>query len=155
MAFSAIEFHTRLEVQDLLNRFCYSLERCDRPVWHGVFTRNATFSSTWLGDFHNLDEIALIPALMHERGDGAWRFHMFNLVLFPGVNRSLLTAKACMAVFDGENQDKPPRLSDCSFKIRHAACWQITHVDATCVAKTPKVVSGDAPAIAIQSGLIN
>lgn len=147
MVFSAIELKTRLEIQDLLNRFCHALQHCDLEIWDSIFSRTATFSSSILGDFQDRAEIRTIPEQVRALGGGSWRFHLFNTVLLPGENRYALTVKLSLATFDCAATAAPQRIADCQFDLRCSTWWHIVRFDAACVTADKSRAKGTPSAL--------
>jgi hypothetical protein len=96
-AFSAIDLQTRLEVQDLLSRFCHALDHNAVDRWAKLFTTDGYIDAPRLGCFKGREEIIKIPEMVHELGGGAWRHYLNNVYIERAEdNRDLKVEAYCM-----------------------------------------------------------
>ncbi|HEX7821429.1 MAG TPA: nuclear transport factor 2 family protein [Sphingobium sp.] len=133
--YSAIDPTTRLEIHDLLARFCHDLDHGDVESWDSLFTRGAIFTSDMFGTFEDPQGIRLIPELVHSLGNGLWRFHFLNTVLSP-VNRRHVIAKSTLATLDCDSGLASRRVYDCVVELKLGRWWQIARVNAISVQKS-------------------
>lgn len=102
-AFSAIDLQTRLEVQDLLSRFCHALDHNAVDRWAKLFTTDGYIDAPRLGCFKGREEIIKIPEMVHELGGGAWRHYLNNVYIERAEdNRDLKVEAYCMSATGGK-----------------------------------------------------
>lgn len=115
--FSSISLETRLELRDLLSRFCHALDHNKTNEWIDLFSLDAIVDAPRLGMFKGREEIARIPVLVHEIGGGGWR-HFLHNVYFEraGGDRDFL-AQAYCTVSDWRTRGNVVRCWDFSARI--------------------------------------
>lgn len=141
VTFSAINVETRLEIRDLLSRFCHALDRNQLKQWNDIFTSDAVIDAPKLGKFSGREEIAKIPPLVQEKGNGAWRHFLHNIYIDLAENsRDLLVAAYC-TVSDWRTQGNVIRCWDLSIRITKRRGWKIAALTMTIVGNemTPQV----------------
>lgn len=81
--FSAIDLKSRFEIQDLLSRFCHSLDRNDAQEWINLFHADSSVTAPRLGTFVGLEAITMIPQMVQDFGGGCWRHYLNNMAMKP------------------------------------------------------------------------
>ncbi|QUT05133.1 nuclear transport factor 2 family protein [Sphingobium phenoxybenzoativorans] len=131
--FSAINVETRLEIRDLLSRFCHALDRNLPRQWNDIFTPDAVIDAPKLGRFAGRAEIAKIPDMVQEKGGGAWRHFLHNIYIDLADNgRDLLIAAYC-TVSDWRTQGNVIRCWDLSARITRRRGLRIVALTLTMV----------------------
>jgi hypothetical protein len=137
--FSAINIETRLEIRDLLSRFCHSLDRNMTQQWNELFTFDAIVDAPKLGRFVGIEEIGEILGLVQQKGCGAWRHFLHNVYIdLTEDSRDLLVAAYC-TVSDWRTQGNVVRCWDLNARITKRRGWKIAALSLT-------PVCTDAPA---------
>ncbi len=134
---STIDVQTRLDAQELLNRFCHAIDHQDRAAWLSLFAPGARYDSGYLGSFATEEEIGSIPALVGTKGRGTWRHHFTNLILDRMNDRRHLIGKAFLTTRDCGQIGEPVRFSDCTIELKLGRHWQILRFKATLVGPNP------------------
>jgi limonene-1,2-epoxide hydrolase len=131
---SSVDPVTKLEIHELLSRFCWSLDHDDAEEWGQLYTSDATFSVPGIGEHHGREEILKVPAFFRQKSEGAWRHHFTNIIVDRAASgrelkvRALLTIRDCM--------DAAPVASvDCVIIARRTDHWRIGSFEGTKVCK--------------------
>jgi len=122
---SNLDVQTRLDVRELLSRFCHAVDHMDEAGWGRLFTADAKFHSPLCGDYGCRAELMDLPRKMHEEGGGFWRHEFTNIVIDRTGNNRELQVRAYCTVTDWKNGGQPVFFADCEIVLRHTSQWQI------------------------------
>lgn len=125
VSFSAIDLQTRLEVQDLLSRFCHSLDRNLIKEWTELFTEGAHIDAPRFGCFSGRSEIARIPGLVRENGKGCWRHYLSNMYMDRAADSRDVLVEAYCTVSDWSSKGNVVRSWDLSARVGKRRGWRI------------------------------
>lgn len=145
ISFSAIDLQTRLEVQDLLSRFCHALDRNMVKDWVELFTEDGYVDAPRFGRFDGRDEIARLPDLVHEHGKGCWRHYLNNMYMDRLGDSRDLRVEAYCTVSDWSKKGNVVRSWDFSAHVGKRRGWKI--IGLTLSAVTACVPSEPAEAL--------
>jgi hypothetical protein len=130
---SNLDVQTRLDVREVLSRFCHAIDHVDECGWARLFTMDAKFRSALCGDFVGRDEILALPRKMHELGEGYWRHDFTNIVIDRTESHRTLKVRAYCTVTDWSDCGKPVFFADCVIILRNTCQWQIAELTAQAV----------------------
>ena len=122
--FSSIDLETRMEVQDLLSRFCHSLDFDKVEEWRELFRRDASVTAPRFGRFCGIDQICQIPGLVARAGNGKWR-HVFNNVVLSRSSLRVLSVAAYCVVNDWAGSGGAVRCWDFTAIVEKQKRWLI------------------------------
>ena len=128
VCFSEIDLQTRLEVQDLLSRFCHSLDRNMVKEWVDLFPDDGYVEAPRFGAFSGRDEIARIPGLVRENGKGCWRHYLNNMYMDRIVGSRDLRIEAYCTVSDWSAKGNVVRSWDVSARVGKRRGWKIINL---------------------------
>ncbi|WP_375397779.1 nuclear transport factor 2 family protein [uncultured Sphingomonas sp.] len=124
---STIDIQTRLDVQELLSHFSHFLDHDRGHCWADLFTTDGVFECADGERLRGAAELATLPGLVHERGHGAWR-HLITQVVIERCNtRKELTVHAYCPVMDMDQSSAVAAFYDIDFTLRFASRWKIGH----------------------------
>ena len=127
---STIDIQTRLDVQELLSHFSHFLDHERGTCWADLFTVDGVFECADGSRIEGAAELATVPSLVHERGNGAWR-HLITAVIIERCNtRRDLTVRAYCPVIDMDANSSLAGFYDFDFTLRMASRWRISHAFA-------------------------
>lgn len=125
VSFSAIDLQTRLEVQDLLSRFCHALDRNLEKEWIELFPEDGLVVAPRFGSFSGRAEIARIPGLVREHGKGCWRHYLGNMYMDRASDRRDVLVEAYCTVSDWSGTGNVVRSWDLSARVGKRRGWKI------------------------------
>lgn len=142
---STIDIQTRLDVQELLSHFSHFLDHDRGACWADLFTADGVFECA---DGHRLqgaDALATLPAMVAERGHGAWRHLITAVVIERCSNRKEVSVHAYGPVLDMDQNSALAAFYDFEFTLRFASRWRIAHA----LARRVGTAAGDIGAAAV------
>jgi hypothetical protein len=141
---STIDIQTRLDVQEVLSQFSHFLDHDRGGCWADLFTTDGVFECA---DGNRLDgaaELATLPALVNERGHGAWRHLITAPVIERSNTRKELSVRAYCQVIDMDQNNALAAFYDLDFTLRFGSRWRISHALARRVGASIDVMVGAA-----------
>lgn len=124
---STIDIQTRLDVQELLSHFSHFLDHDRGACWADLFTTDGIFECANGSRLQGATELATVPSLVHESGQGAWR-HLITAVVIERQNtRKDLSVRAYCPVIDMSQDSTLAAFYDFEFTLRFASRWRISH----------------------------
>ena len=145
VTFSAIDIGTRLEVRDVLARFCHALDRHMLKEWAALFTFDACVDAPRLGRFCGIEEVSKIPGLVRAQGGGSLRHFLHNVCIDRSENdRDLLVAAYC-TVSDWSKKGNVIRCWDLSARLSYQRPrgWKIAELRLTAVCPEEAAPTGN------------
>lgn len=142
--FSSIDLQTRMEVQDLLSRFCQTLDYGQSAEWADLFTPDARVVAPRLGVFSGREELMKIPLMVTDLGKGAWRHVLANVVLNRSTSIKAIDVTAYVMVHDWKNSGTTARCWDFSAHLAKSRSWRIHRLEMRPVADSrPPIYAGN------------
>lgn len=147
---STIDLQTKMDVQELLSRFCYFLDHDKKLEWLRLFTLDAAIEMGPLGTFAGHTEIATVPGKVAERGNGLWRCVLTNVMFERTANIRELVVNACCMITDWSGGGTLAHCADFKATLQHRRYWQIDHLTMVPVgpvnlASGPVATAADQP----------
>jgi len=128
---STISTQARLDVQELLSHFSHFLDHNQGRSWAELFTIDGTFECGPGNVLQGEEELATVPARVHELGHGGWR-HVITAVAIERTNSPKhLVIRAYCPVMDLNESNALAAFFDFQFTLRFASRWRIQHAQAT------------------------
>lgn len=125
---STVDLQTKMDVQELLSRFCHYLDQNKGSEWAKLFTRSASVDGCPFGVFNGHEEIATIPQYVAEKGAGFLRHHLSNVMFERTANHRELIIKAYCMVTDWSNNGAIVRCFDFEAVLQNKCHWQFAHL---------------------------
>ncbi len=148
---STIDIQTRLDVHELLSHFSHFLDHDRGPCWADLFTTDGVFECSDGNRLRGATELVTLPALVVERGHGAWRHLITAVVIERCATRKDLTVHAYCPVIDMDQSSALAAFYDLDFRLRLASRWRISYAKARRVGATGAQVGAAALASAALS----
>lgn len=127
---STVDVQTRLDINELLNRYCHYLDHGQGDEWAGLFTRDALFEIKGHHQLEGQEELRTLPPLISSRANGMWRSQITNILIDHGPGRKELLVRAYGLVTDWGNDGRPHSFLDYTMLLRNSCRWQIAHLSA-------------------------
>ena len=128
---STIDLQTKMDVHELLSRFCYFLDHDKKLEWVRLFTPDAAIEMGPIGTFAGHAEIATVPGKVAERGNGMWRCVLTNIMFERTANLRELVVNACCMITDWSGRGVLAHCADFKATLQHRRYWQIDHLTMT------------------------
>lgn len=122
---SSVDLQTRLDVQELLSRWCHYLDHGQSQEWSRLFTLDSRVDAGPLGTFTGRDEIAQLPQRVADKGQGLWRHHLSNMMFERTGNLRELKVSAYCLTTDWSAGGALIQCSDFSAMLEYRCHWQI------------------------------
>lgn len=135
---SSVDPVTKLEVHELLSRYCWALDHNDCVEWGHLFTPDASFIKPGTPAREGREAVMKVPGEMHAMGGDTWRRHFTNIIVDRAANGRELQVRALLTVRDCKDAT-PVASADCLVLVRRTDHWRIARFEATSVCKAPSL----------------
>jgi len=132
---STVDLQTKMEVQELLSRFCHYLDHYKTTEWSQLFTTDAVIDGGHIGIYEGRAEIARIPERVNEIGGGFWRHHLSNVMFARTSEAKELEVKAYCLTTDWSQGGALVHGFDFQAILKHRCHWQFHNLVLTSVAQ--------------------
>jgi hypothetical protein len=122
---STVDLQTKMEVQELVSRFCHFLDHDNATEWARLFTADCRLNCGSLGDFAGRGAILGIPALVQVKGSGNLRHHLSNVMMERTGNARELELHAYCLVTDWSKKGAMVACFDFHARLQNRCHWQI------------------------------
>lgn len=149
MGFSSVDPVTKLELHELLSRYCWAIDHCDADEWEQLFTVDARFAKPGMDAIEGRAGIMRVPDQIHARCGGNYRHHFTNIIVDRAASGRELKMRAFLTVRDCADCT-PVASADCVILVRRTDHWRIASFEATSVCKgagLPRPQTEDAAAL--------
>jgi hypothetical protein len=126
---STVDLQTKMDVQELLSRYCHFLDHDNAAEWAKLFTADCHLDAGGLGIFEGRNAVSNIPSLVRMKGAGNWRHHLSNVMMERTSHARELEIKAYCLVTDWGKQGAMVGCFDFHARLQNRCHWQI--VDLT------------------------
>lgn len=133
---STVDLQTKMDVHELLSRFCHFLDHNGGPEWARLFTPSAVIEKGPLGCFTGHSEICQIPAYVAEKGNGLLRHHLTNVMFERTGNPKELIVEAYFLGTDWGQGGALVHSADFKAVLLNRCHWQISHLKLTPISQT-------------------
>ena len=148
MSLSSVDPVTKLELHEVLSRFCWALDHDDRAEWEQLFTIDARYAKSGMDPIEGRAGIMRVPAEMRARSGGNWRHHFTNIIVDRAPSGRELKVRAFLTVRDCMDC-APVASADVIILARRTDHWRIASFEAVSVCKgtgLPRAAAGEAEA---------
>lgn len=122
---STVDLQTKVDVQELLSRFCHFLDHDRSAEWARLFTADCRIDIGPLGTFRGREAVSALPAMVTECGGGLWRHHLTNVMLERTGTARELDLNAYCLITDWGDQGRMVACSDFHARLENRCHWQI------------------------------
>ncbi|AUW58616.1 hypothetical protein C1T17_11415 [Sphingobium sp. SCG-1] len=144
---STVDLQTKMDVHELLSRFCHFLDHNGGLEWARLFTPTAVIEKGPLGCFAGHSEICQIPAMVAEKGNGLLRHHLTNVMFERTGNVKELIVEAYFVGTDWGQGGAMVHSADFKAVLHNRCHWQISRLELTPIAQTCVSASHQAPSL--------
>lgn len=137
---STVDIQTRLDICELLSRYCHFVDHDAGDDWAALFTRDGIFEVPGSFRLEGREQLSSMPRIVQDHGKGLWRHQITNILIDHSLNRKEMSVKAYGLVTDWGNGGTPISFSDYDIILRHSCHWQITHLKADTMMRQPSPV---------------
>jgi hypothetical protein len=148
MGLSSVDPVTKLELHEVLSRYCWALDHHDTGEWEQLFTVDAHFAKCGMETIEGRAGIMRVPDDIRARGHGNWRHHFTNIIVDRAASGREMKVRAFLTVRDCQD-GAPVASADCVILMRRTDHWRIASFDAMSVCKgagLPRPVAGEVEA---------
>ncbi|MEG3086830.1 nuclear transport factor 2 family protein [Sphingomonas sp. PB4P5] len=141
---SAIDPPTRVEVQELLSRYCHYLDHDRGECWSQLFTSDGQYEDSDGLILRGTDALRSLPAIIRRNSAGMLR-HMVSAIIVDRCEASRdLVVSAYGPVVDLRGNGGFSTFYDYKVQINRVPAWRIAKIVATRVGGTGATLSGAA-----------
>ena len=116
----------RLDILDLLARYCHAVDHDDAEGWASLFTPQGVFEVSGVMRLEGRDQLRAMPGIVKEQGGGKWRHQVTNVVIDDGAGADAASVRAYGLVTDWREGGKPVSFTDYEIKLCRLECgWRI------------------------------
>lgn len=133
---SSVDLQTRLDVQELLSRWCHYLDHGQSQEWSRLFTLEGRVDAGMLGTFVGRDQISQLPERVAEKGGGLWRHHLSNIMFERTGSPRELEIRAYCLTTDWRAGGALVQGCDFTARLEKRCHWQIASMVTTPVGDT-------------------
>ena len=134
---SAIDHPTRVEVQELLSRYCHYLDHDRGDCWAKLFTHDGVFEESDGLTLRGQAELGSLPSIIRRDGGGMLR-HMISTIIVDRCDASRdLIVSAYGPVADLRGDGGISTFYDYHIRINRVPAWRIARIVATRVGGVP------------------
>lgn len=151
---STVDLQTKMEVQELVSRYCHFLDHNNAHEWARLFTADCRLDCGSLGDFEGRTAIVEIPALVYAKGAGNLRHHLSNVMMERTGNARELELHAYCLVTDWGQKGAMVACFDFHARLRNRCHWQIAELTMKPVGTCDGNHISAAPAGKITAGMM-
>jgi SnoaL-like domain len=127
---STVDVQTRLDICELLNRYCHYVDHDQGEAWAELFTLDGVFEVEQVMKLAGRDQLKTMPGIVSQQGAGLWR-HQINTVMIDhsgSLKEKIVTAYG--SVSDWGHGGRPVSFCDYRIVLRNTCRWQIAHLSA-------------------------
>lgn len=122
----------RIEIAELLARYCHRVDHADTAGWLELFTPDGVFEVAGVMRLEGHEQVGAMPGVVAQQGGGKWRHQITNIAVDAGEGDDLAQVTAYGLVTDWGNEGKPMTFSDYTITMNRASgAWRIQTLLAT------------------------
>lgn len=134
MGLSSVDPVTKLELHEVLSRYCWALDHHDAGEWEQLFTVDARFAKCGMDTIEGRAGIMRVPDDIQARGHGNWRHHFTNIIVDRAASGREMKVRAFLTIRDCRTGE-PAASADCVILMRRTDHWRIASFEGVSVCK--------------------
>lgn len=138
-AISTVDMQTRLDIRELLNRYCHYIDHDKGDAWASLFTPNGVFECDAGIRLEGRDQLRTLPGMIQRKGDGKLRHQITNILVDHSANAKEMQVSAYGMVMDWRKGGVPVNFYDYDITFRASCHWQIAHMGAKAMVRELQV----------------
>lgn len=123
-----VDLQTKMEVHELLSRFCHYLDHNKTAEWSQLFTNDAVVDGGHIGLYEGRSEIARIPGQLNELSGGSWRHHLSNVMFARTADAKELEVNAYCLTTDWSQHGALIHCADFRAILKSRRHWQVQNL---------------------------
>jgi hypothetical protein len=127
---STVDVHTRLDICELLNRYCHYVDHDRAEAWAELFTMDGVFEVEQVMKLVGRDQLKTMPGIVRQQGGGLWRHQITNVMIDHNGNLKEKIVQAYGVVSDWGHAGRPVSFCDYTLLVRNTCRWQIASLSA-------------------------
>ena len=138
---STVDVQTRLDICEVLSRYCHFADHNAGDDWAALFTPNGIFEVPGSIRLEGREKLSVMPGIVHDHGKGLWRHQISNILIDHALSRKEMRVKAYGMVTDWGNGGAPVSFSDYTIILKYSCRWQIAHLIADTITRQPTAIA--------------
>jgi ketosteroid isomerase-like protein len=127
-----LDIEARLDIADLLSRYCHRVDSNDSDGWAALFTDNGVFDVPKAIRLEGTAQLRGMPGVVAQQGSGRWRHQITNILAEAGDAPDTAVVRAYGLVTDWSKGGAPFAFSDYHMTLRRIqGAWRIANLVAT------------------------
>lgn len=141
---SAIDHPTRVEVQELLSRYCQYLDHDRGDCWSQLFTADGVYQDSDGLTLRGRDQLRSLPSIVHRDGEGMIRHIVTSIIVDRCEGSRDLVVSAYGPVADLRGAGGFSSFFDYQIRINRTPAWHIAKIVATRVGGLGAVLNSES-----------
>jgi ketosteroid isomerase-like protein len=135
---NSLGFEARLDIADVLGRYCHRVDANDADGWTALFTEDGVFEVPGAIKLQGTAQLRAMPGVVAEQGGGKWRHLMMNIVAERGDTPDTARVRASGVLTDWRKGGALAGFTDYQITMRRiGADWKIATLLAVQAAEMP------------------
>lgn len=121
-----IDLQARLDLHELLARYCHRVDHGDADGWAALFTSDGVFEVAGVMRLQGTEQLRTMPGTVAEHGGDKWRHQITSIVVEPGDTADSATVDAYGLVTNWGDGGKLVTFTDYHIDmLRVGGAWRI------------------------------
>jgi uncharacterized protein (TIGR02246 family) len=122
----------KVEIQELLARYCLRVDHGDAEGWAGLFTPDGSFEIVGVMRLQGTEQLRTMPGIVAAQGGGKWRHQITSIATEAGTSPGTARLQAYGLVTDWRDGNKLMTFTDYEMNLsRVDGSWRIKTLIAT------------------------
>lgn len=131
MSQQAPDIADKIEIAEVLARYCHRVDHNDAEGWAALFTDDGVFDVVGVMRFAGTEQLRAMPGVVQQHGNGKWRHQITSIAVDAGANRDSARVQAYGLVTEWAESGigKPVSFTDYAIEFRRVAgAWRIAEL---------------------------
>jgi hypothetical protein len=135
---NSLDLETKLNIADVLGRYCHRVDENNADGWAQLFTEDGVFEVPGAVRLQGTAQLRAMPGVVLEQGGGKWRHQITNIVADPGDTPDTARVRAYGVLTDWRKGGALASFSDYRITMRRVGReWRIASLTALQAADMP------------------
>jgi uncharacterized protein (TIGR02246 family) len=127
-----LDVSDRIEIEELLARYCHRVDHGDAEGWAGLFTPDGSFEVPGAMLLKGTEQLRTMPGIVAAQGGGKWRHQITSIATEAGAKPGTARLQAYGLVTDWRDGNKLMTFTDYDMNLnRENGTWRIATLVAT------------------------